>query len=72
MVVADGREIFAGMSDALKPQITGASVRHYSAFAFPPEASGAMFRVLSGAGSQLPRLSGALLECAYSSPSQAL
>lgn len=67
-----GREIFAGVSDALKPRVTGASVRHYSATsAFPPDASGAMFRVLSGAGSQLLRLSGALLECAYSSPSQA-
>lgn len=55
-----------------QPAVTGASVRHYSArLAFPPDASGAMFRVLSGAGSQLPRLSGALLECAYSSPSQA-
>ncbi len=67
-----GRDLDRGGPMLTKPAITGASVRHYSALrAFPPDASGAMFRGLSDAGFQLPRLSGGPTGPAYSSPSTA-
>jgi len=59
VVPLGGRELIAEGVRCSKAVISVPAVRHYLARrAVPPDASEAMFRGLSGAGFQLPRLSG--------------